>query len=156
MHLAVIILTKTVGTAPHPSSEVQRTLCSKDYLKGGGSPRKITAYFCFGRCYQSYGLFKTSFSLYPAPYKSTPCVQLVFYFLFLLRWLRCLAACKEVVALILVSCLMAVTQVAPAHRGAELPRHWPLAKALLALNGSQQPPILWNWLFDNDYGNMGR
>lgn len=155
MHLAVIILTKTVGAAPHPCSEVQRTLCSKDYLKRGGSPRKITVYFCFGRCYQSYGLFKTSFSLCPAPYKSTPCVQLVFFF-FMLRWLRCLPACKEVLALISVSCLMAVTQVAPAHHSTELPWHWPLAKALLVLNGPQQPPILWNWLFDNDYGNMGR
>lgn len=76
-------------------------------------------------------------------------------FIFLLRWLLHLPACRDAVKLILVSCLMAVTQVTPAHWGAEFPQHWPLAIALMALNGSWQPSILWNGLLHDYYGNTG-
>lgn len=107
----------------------------------------------FWRHKQSYRLFKTSFGFCPALYKGTPCVQVVSFFL--LRWVVCLPACKDAVQLILVSYLMAVTQVAPAHRGAELPQHWPLATAPTGLNGSQQPTILWNGLLGDYCRNTG-
>lgn len=109
----------------------------------------------FWRHNQSYRLFKTSFRSCPALYKGTPCVSVGSFFFFLPRWLLHLPACKDAVKLILVSCLMAVMQVAPAHWGAELPQHWPLATALTAPNGSWQPTVLWNRLLHDYYGNTG-